>query len=354
MRRGLGLSWGRLVVSRMGAVALVLVVAVACGGDDGAASSDDLATPRVALTAPVQPWNVWIAWGPRTYGEEFGVPYGADDIQAFDSHSTAIQAALAGEADIVTGSLLAWALVVNQGEEFKAFCPYAKSDDYVVAGRNGITSLEQLLDPATRVGIDSPGGAANSVLDAIFQAKDIDATVEEIPTKTVLESSSLRESAFAADAVDVTVFHVASFEKLKQEVPDATMIASLPQDAPDFISLVYAARTDWIDENLDTAAAFCASVLKAGRELKTDYDLYLQAVNETVDEADAYGEAALRATWDMFVNYDVLPNDGDMEEESVTFTLDVGVNSGILEEAPSFDQIVDRRPLDAALDLLEE
>lgn len=353
----MGIRHGASRGSRLVAVGIVcLLLAVACGDDEGtgATGGNGTTTPRVALTAPTQPWNVWVRWGPTEYGSEFGVPMDNDDIQAFDSHSTAIQATLAGEADIVTGSLLAWSLVLNQGEDFKVFCPYVKSDDYVIAGRNGVTTLDDLLDPKTRVGIDSPGGAGNTAVDAILQVNDIDATAEDFPNRTVIESSGLRESAFAADEVDATILHVASFVRLKEEVPDATIIASLPEDAPEFISLVYAARTEWLEQNRDTAVGFCAAVIKAGRELKDSYDLYLEAVNEAVEEADSYSDASLRGTWDMFVNYDMLPDDGDMEEDSVAFTLDVGVNSGVLDEAPAVGDLVDRSYLEEALELLDE
>jgi len=307
--------------------------------------------PRVALTSPTQPSYVETIYGPIKYGPEFGLNMTADDFTIFDSHATATQSALAGQADIVGGSLVSHLLVREAGEDFKVFCSFINLDDFVIAGRNGVTEVEQLFDPDVRVAVDSPGGAAEIILNAMLQGAGTGQTVADIPNQNILESSGLRTSAFVADEVDATVIHLGQFNQAAEEVPDAVIITTLYGDAPVFIKEAYAAPADWLDENLDTATAFCASVIKASRELSSDFDLFLSAVDEYVGEPP--DEATLQEIFDLVSQYEFWPADGGLDPEAVTFMAEMAVTAGVLEEVPDPADVVDRRPIEGALELLE-
>ena len=213
-----------------------------------------------------------------------------------------------------------------------------------------VTEVEQLFDPDVRVAIDSPGGAAGVILNAMLQVAGTGKTVADIPNTRILESSSLRTSVFVADGVDATVLHLAQLRQSASEIPDAVIIASLYGDVPVFIKEAYAATASWLEENQELAAAFCASVLKASRELPQDFDLYVSAVNGFVGEPP--GTEVLREIFDLISKYEFWPRNGDLEPEAITFMAELAVEAGILNEVPDPAEIVDRRPLERALELL--
>ncbi len=310
----------------------------------------DLPVPRVALTSPTQPSYVETIYGPITYGSEFGLDMTLDDFTIFDSHATATQSALAGQADIVGGSFVSHLLVREAGADFKVFCSFINLDDFVIAGRNGVTEVDQLFDPDVRVAVDSPGGAAEIILNAMLQGTGTGKTVADIPNQNILESSGLRTSAFVADEVDATVIHLGQFKQAAEEVSDAVIITTLYGDAPVFIKEAYAAPADWLDENLDTATAFCASVIKASRELPADFDLYLSAVDEFVGEPP--DEEVLREIFDLVSEYDFWPADGGLDPEAITFMAEMAVTAGVLQEVPDPADVLDPRAIEGALELL--
>jgi ABC-type nitrate/sulfonate/bicarbonate transport system substrate-binding protein len=312
----------------------------------------ELPVPRVALTSPTQPSYVETIYGPITYGPEFGLNMTADDFTIFDSHATATQSALAGQADIVGGSFISHLLLRERGQDFRVFCSFINLDDFVIAGRNGVTEIDQLFDPEVRVAVDSPGGAAEIILNSMLQAAGTGKTVADIPNTNILESSGLRTSAYVADEVDATVIHLPQFRQAAEQIPDAVIITTQYGDVPIFIKEAYAAPADWLDENLDTAAAFCASVIKASRELPEDFELYQAAVDQFVGEPP--DEAELQEVFDLISQYEFWPTDGGLDPEAVTFMAEMAVTAGVLEEVPDPAEVVDRRAIEQALQMLGE
>lgn len=329
-------------------VVLVLLAAIAVQ------AQEEMEAPRVALTSPTQPSYVQTVYGPVHYGEEFGLPMTIDDFQYFDSHATATQTVLAGQADIIGGSLVSHFLIREAGEDFKVFCPFVSQDDFVLSGRNGVETIEQLLDPETRVGVDSPGGAGDIILNAILEANGVDATVADLPNAIVLESSGLRTTSWAADQLDATIIHLPQHNQAVEEggITDAVIISALYEDVPVFVKEAYAAPADWLEENLDVATAFCASVLKAARELSADFDLYVEAVNEFVGEPP--DEEALEEVWTLISEHDFWSQESGLSPEGITFMGEMAVRAGVLEEVPDAEEVLDTRAMEAALEMLEE
>ena len=238
---------------------------------------------RVSLTRPTQPSQLTV-FGPVHYGHEFGLDFKKEDFLVFQSHAIATQSVLSNQTAILGGSLIAHLLIRERGQDFKIFCSQTNLDDFVAVGRNGVTRLEQFFDPNVRVGIDSAGGAGEIILNAMFRAAGMEKRLADIPHTRLIESSGLRTSVFVADGVDATVIHLTQFKQAASEIPDATIVSALFEDVPIFLKEVFAARTSWLEENQELAAAFCASVIKASRELPKDFDLFLQGVNELVGE----------------------------------------------------------------------
>jgi hypothetical protein len=332
-------------------------VLAAVGGGVTTASTDTTApaggeSPDVtfAWTAPTPPTGVNRDYGLVDEGPAFGLDVSVDDLITFDSHAVATQAVLSGEADVVGGSFIANLLVNQQGEDFRAFCPFVKNDDYVLVSRPGVDELGDIFDSEVSVALDSPGGAGDIILNAMLQAVGEERPTSEIPGIQIVESSGLRTTAFATGDVDVSLVHLTQYNaEILPAVEDAQIIARLYEDVPTFLKETLAAPASWIDENLDTATAICAAIIAGSRTLTEDRAAFDAAVNTYVAEPPA--AADLDAVYPL-IDDDFWPIDTCLSEEAATFMGEVGVASGVLEEVPAFDEIVDPRPCELAFEML--
>lgn len=352
-------------VRRSAALVLSVSLLAACGGGEeagdsagGEAEGQKDAGPftiTVANTSPVLPTYVATKYGVLTYGEEFNLDMTAEDFLTFDSHSVATQSVLSGEADVVAGSFVSTLLLIGQGQDMQAFCPYIAQDDFVIAGANGVDSVEELFDPETRVAMDSPGGAGSVIFDAMLQALGEDRTTADMPGQQILESSGLRTSAYAAGEVDATVIHEPQFAESAPQVQDPVIIATLWEEVPEYLKEVQAAPKSWLDENVEAAASYCAATLKGMRELQDDVDLFIEAAQEYSETDKGLDEETLRETHELINEYGFWPaEDGGLGEDKVSFMGEVAVNSGLMEKAPAYEDVVNREVLDRALELLEK
>ncbi len=314
------------------------------------AVSAALKTPRVALTSPTTATSVHRIYGPVHYGKTFGLEMSASDFTIFDDHATATQAVLSGQDDVIGGSFVSTLLVRQAGQDFKTFCPNVGNVDYVLVGRNGIKSVAQLLDPKTRVGVNTPGSGGDAVLNAILQVNNITTPGDKLPNTIELGSSALRLSAWAAGKVDVTVLQLNQYRQAEKEVPDAVIIAALYEAVPYYIHTVFSAPAQWLDHNIETAAALCASTLKAGRELSANFDLFNDAVQELLSKPPK--KESLRELFSMLTRYDFWQLEKGIQPQSVNFMANVAYQSGQLESLPKYEDVVDERPYKLALELL--
>jgi ABC-type nitrate/sulfonate/bicarbonate transport system substrate-binding protein len=335
----------------------VSLLAAACGGGDSGESGDKkdgaITAPRVANTSSTQPTFVATKYGVMKYGPDFGLKMALSDWKTFDSHAVGTQTVLSGKADIVAGSFVSDMVLAEKGQKFKAFCPYISNDDFVLVGANGLNSVSQLFEPGRRIAIDSPGGAGAIILNAILAAAGEKRTVADIKDAQILESSGLRLSAYAAGKVDATVVHKLQYNSAEDKVKEPKIIASLYEQVPVFVKEVHAAPAKWLDANLETAAAYCAGVIKGMRELKNDQKLFNEAV-DTYAEDKPDNPADLAEVFGLVQKYDFWPEDGGLSEANVKFMAEVAMQSGLLTKMPVYSDVVDPRPLEMALKMLDK
>lgn len=340
-------------------LAIALSLTTACGGGGGEESpgaQQDAGpfTIKVANTSPVLPTYVATKYGVLTHGEDFNLNMTEDDFLTFDSHSVATQSVLSGEADVVAGSFVSDLLLISQGQDIQAFCPYISQDDFVIAGANGVDTIAELFDPKTRVAIDSPGGAGSVIFDAMLQALGEERTTADMPGQQILESSGLRTSAYAAGQVDATVIHEPQYAEAATQVEDPVVIASLFEEVPNYLKEVHAAPKAWLEENTEAAASYCAAAIKGMRELQDDKELFAEASKQYA-QTENLDEETLAETHRLINEYGFWPaEDGGLDEERVNFMSEVAVKSGLIDKAPAYEDVVNRKVLDRALELLEE
>jgi ABC-type nitrate/sulfonate/bicarbonate transport system substrate-binding protein len=248
-------------------------------------------------------------------------------------------------------SMMAQLLIVDKGLPFRVFTPFSLSDDFVIAARSDIKSLAQLKDPSTVVAADSPGGAGQTVINAMLKARDAGFLVADIPKVVIIESSGERTSALAGGDCDATVIHLVQAQSIEQEVGGLNILARLYGEVPDFMTYSYAAPQQWLDENLETAAAITASVIQSSRDLIKDYAAFDAAVKQLMEEPPKPAE--LRELFKVIQQNDIFPVDGGMTDKRTQFMIELGKSQGLIETDLTPDKVLDRRPMERAMEMLK-
>jgi NitT/TauT family transport system substrate-binding protein len=270
----------------------------------------------------------------------------------FDTHTDAVQTLRDGKAQVLATSFSAILDAREQGEDVKIFCPYVSMDDFVLAGANGVNTAGQLFVPSTRVGMDSPGGSGAIVLNALLSGVGEPRDVHEIPNQQIIENSSARTAAWAAGQLDATVIHDTQYDDVRASVDRPVLIATLYDNAPGFIKVAQSARADWLAQNRELAARYCATTLRAMKALKSDFALFQAAVNEYVTEPPS--EQSLRELFALIERYPFWTDDGGISDDSVRFMIDIATESGVVTQPMNAADVVDRATLNRAVDLANQ
>ena len=333
------------------AVGTATALTFAGGGSVSAQPAEPSGGPlRIVLGSQPHASQIPLVYGVGNYGGDFGLAISVEqNVLQVDDHINAVQTLFDGEAQVMATSFSAILDSREQGEDVKVFCPYVSMDDFVLAGANGVNNASQLFEPSTRVGIDSPGGAGAIVLNALLSGIGEPRDVHEIPNQQIIESSSARTAAWAANELDATAIHDTQYDGAKAAVDRPVLIATLYENAPGFIKVAQAARADWLAQNRELAARYCATTLRAMRALKGDFALFRAAVHEYV-EAPPY-EESLRELFDLIQRYPFWTDDGGLSGESVNFMIGIASESGVLTQPMNAADVVDRETLSRAVEL---
>lgn len=335
-------------------VAIGTVTAVTLGsGSALAAEPSNGESLRIVLGSQPQASQIPLVYGVDRHGRDFGLALSVEkNVTTLDSHTTAVQSFLGGNSQVMATSFSAILDAREQGEDVKIFCPFVSMDDFVLAGANGVDNAGQLFDPSTRVGIDSPGGAGAIVLNAMLSGVGEQRDVDEIPTPQIIESSSARTAEWTAGGLDATVIHDTQYDGAQASVNRPVQIATLYDNAPGFIKVAQAARADWLVENRELAARYCATTLRAMRDLRSDFPRFQAAVNQYV--ADPPSEESLRELFALIERYPFWTDDGGLSDDSVRFMIDMATESGVLNQPMNAVDVVDRATLNRAVELANQ
>lgn len=348
----------------LSAFGVIAVTVSACAGEEepesapaeeSSGETEDLVKIHHAASSAGDAYVVQFT-APQRYGEEFGLDPESETSE-FDSHATSAQVVLSGKADVGSGALTQVLQLITEGQDFKTFCPMQKDSTEFLMGRtDAITELEQITDPEVRVAVDSPGGLINFIMNLVFQERGLDITVDDLQNVTVMEDGGLRLSALAQGDVDVGSVDIFEQADLKEQLGEEniTTLSVTAEDA-DFVSQVYFASTEWLEENTEAAARFCATVLHANRELAADYDEYKTVVDENI--AGGVPEEVTRTNWEFAREHEIWPYNvfPALDEDGVKQVIDVSIESRVLDESAqdlTYEDVVYTEILDMTMELL--
>lgn len=338
---------------RIAAVSLLTLVLASCSAatQGGQTADGQLGPVSLANTSAVDPAHVAGYRGPVIYGQEFGLPVSTSDIEELNSTNTALQVLLSGEVNAITGSFLGFLQAREKQENLRAFCPLAASTTGVVTSTSdSVRSLADVAKPGTRVVLESPGGPNNFFMNLAFKANGLKVRTENLDDVLILDDGPQRFSALLNQQADVAVVEGYEVEQLRKQLgqENVHVLANLAELKG--VYLAYFSTRQWLDQNLETATALCASVVKANRELSANYDTFVKYVEEYSDAQ--VPDRVLRGIWETVREHQLWPVDEGLTEESVSSVVDLALETGLLNKQLQYQEIVDRRPIERALEMV--
>lgn len=336
-------------------VSALALIAAACGGDEGGNNGAQSDEPGVVRHAAGSTADAYIPEyrAPELFGELFNIST-EDNLTQFEEGALAAQVTVSGQADVASGSFANQIQVTETGKSVKAFCPIQKdSTEHLIGRTDKIDSLEQITDPDVRVAVESAGGFLNLIMNLVFLNRDIGITTDDLTNTVILEDGSLRLAALASGDVDVGSLDLFEQAELKAEIgEDQVTVLSVVAEDTEFLANVMWATTDWLEENKDLAARYCASILYSDRVLASDFDQYLAALNQFIP-AGVEDEEVARQNWEFARQYEVWPyNTSVLSPETIADQLQVSVDTGIIEPESgqlAFEDVVDSEVLELAM-----
>jgi ABC-type nitrate/sulfonate/bicarbonate transport system substrate-binding protein len=355
--------WKRLRVPPTVIVTLaaVIVGVAGCGGNDGGSAGgatsggDGSDNVKLAVTSSPTLGDVPPVTAAVEAGDEFNIQATTEDVTRFDSHATAMQVLLSGGADVISGSFVSDLKLIEQGRDLKVFCQVQNATEENVVGTYDIDSYQQFQDPDTTVTVDSPGGTADYFMNFYLYVEDAGFFVKDLPKVKILEDGDQRLAALQNGEADASIIAYNEVALLEQAIgaENVNVISTLAESiGPVVVYIAFAAESDWIDQNGDLAARFCANALKQEARVKEDFEAYYSLLQKYMEPAPSRKDA--QELWDAAQKYTVWPDDPLITKERFDDNVKVAVAAGLLDGTITYEDAIDVDVMEQAKALLEE
>jgi len=314
--------------------ASLLATTAACGGGGGTSGSEK---GKISLSMPVIPPNFvhvmpWVAQEQGFY-EEFGIEV---EIVSLDTGVTALRGAEAGSADIAAVPTPTLINAVAQGGTVKAFYTYSPKLDVQLIVSRDINSCEDLKGKV--VGVDEVGGFAEVLTKKFYTScglKQDDVTYGNFP--------GAEGQAIAQGQAVSGVLHIDEARAVMEQFPDAGVksLTNLWEVVPDWHYAGFAAPQAILSKKRAEIVAFTAANIKANEFMRDPANR--EKVLDIAVEVTGVSRDILSATYDVFLEGGLFPDDHGYPESMVNFTVEQQVELGNITEAqkPAYADLVD-------------
>ena len=328
-------------------VLILGLITAACGGGSttapaatSAAPASGSAAPKAAvcpaqsvkIAVPVTPPNV-VHLSPYV-AQELG--YFKDEnltveLVRFEGGVGALRAMAAGGVDLAGTSTEPVLQAIAQGVEVRIVGSYSPNISNVFAVRDVIKTAADLK--GKNIGIQEPGGFADSLSRAYLKKNNVDAKDVNFVTTT----TAARVQQMVAGAVDTGILHVDQILTVQKTTPSIKILANMWEVLPEYQYAVYAMPAN--KAKGDLAECLMRAITKASRAMYEPAQrekILTMAVRETkADRAiieQAYKQLEAAKAW---------PQNEGVPKKNIDGTVTIQVESKQLPKALTFEEVTD-------------
>ncbi|MFQ5856670.1 MAG: ABC transporter substrate-binding protein [Anaerolineae bacterium] len=270
--------------------------------------------------------------------------FGYEVIPRFYPDSvTAVQAVLAGEADIGSGDPVAVILANQAGQSFRIFA-LENGNQFALIAPVSVTDPAQLA--GKKVAYHSPGSMTRALAFLAAETHGFE------PEWLVIAGSEVRAEALLSGQLDATVIDYENVVNVQLQRPgDYHVLVSFAEEFPGLMGNGFFARTDYIEANADVIDAMVESVLLTYRRVNEDPDYLFNQAPKFLPGMEQEPDK-LRQMIDYYIEFNVWDSNGGFTQEAAEDTVGLYVEVGDLEVAASFEEWAVLEPMNRVLDKL--
>jgi len=318
----------------------LMLVAAACGGDDGtdggAGEGNGGGTEglRVAYASDLDPNDI---------SDQFGIQAAGAEVVELTEDSAVIAGLIRGDVDVGNIGLTEAIKAAQTGVPIKLFYVSQKRFEFVMISQEDIKTFDDLA--GKKVAYHSPG-SGTEILQRVLVRQHDPALEREIEW-VVLPESPNRASAMLAGEIDVTSLEFADVLTLQEEGTFNILgyWSDIEGPSANAISTVWVASEEYYNENQETLAEFATHLQDGYDTFYEDKEAWIQLASETV-EVD---ENRLNQSYDFYLETEMYPTSGEppltseLWKEMDEFFIQIGEY-----EDPASDEIVDYEIIEQA------
>jgi NitT/TauT family transport system substrate-binding protein len=295
------------------------------------------------LEAPLVPNSVMDLAVQLGYFEREGVEVELVRVQQTPSALAALQSGEADMANIGVDALLQ--VIANGASDFRAVMSPNKSLPFMIVGRKGIATVEDLAGAS--FGVGRLGSLDHSLSSAVLAAFDVDIEGTNLVT---LGQPSVRAQALLAGQIDATTMSIGTWSALDDTSSLQVLIDvdAYYEKAP-VVNKVNAVPVAVLEDRPEDVKAVIRALIGLSRDIAADPEIWVRAMSDALPDADP---EMLRALAQSFAqSWSV---NGGMSAAELAYTADwVYQTEDFAGQTPlELAQWVDFAPLDAVLDEL--
>jgi NitT/TauT family transport system substrate-binding protein len=266
------------------------------------------------------------------------------EIVSFEGGVGSLRAMMAGSADVALTSADPPISARAQGASIRMIVSSSPLLEAVMTVQGSIKELKDLKEK--KIGIQEPNGFADIFSRRLLAVAKI--KPEEV--QFISTSTAGRVPALVTGQVDTGVLHVEQSLRAIKRSPNLRNLVNFWEVFPDAFYNVIVAQEKTIKQKPDLVERFVRAVIKANRYIYKNKKGTLDAAAEVT----GYSTDELGAAYDQLTKGRVFSVNEGMPRKMVQFNIDNLVKIGRLtaEKKPTYEQIVDLGPAEAALKTL--
>ena len=306
-------------MTRQHGLSLVALVSLVSALASGCASREKAGERHVRIAVGGQNQMVYL---PTTLAQELGFyrEEGIDaELQDFAGGAKALQAAVGGSADVVSGFYDHTIQMAAEGREYVAFVTMLRFPGLVlVTSPQSAGSLTTIAALKGRIaGVTTAGSSSQMLLTYMLQRSGLAADAVSI---TAIGSAATAIAALEHGKVDVGMVADPAFTLVHRRNPGVRVLADLRTaegvnaalGTPAYPASVLYAKGDWIRANRDTTQRLARAITRtlAWMQTHTPQEIADRTPKTFRGEDDALYVEALKASMPMFSPDGVMPAEG--------------------------------------------